>query len=182
MSRDKHLSSYMHPAVISRSVFYRSRMDIFWSKKAWLLDTYCIRHQNRCETWFRNQRGARLTSHLTDQDCWGTAAGGPAGFALRRGWIAFTTMVMFGRKSDSYWTHSAATAANWKTRNIVVRLYCTGKVVHQNGWLMSEAFLSCAYLCNSLWRVVIVELWVDTLLYFVFTQPWSGLLTRLGHL
>jgi len=38
---------------------------------------------------------------------------GPAGFALRSGWRAFTTIVMFGRKSASYCTHSAATAANY---------------------------------------------------------------------
>lgn len=39
-------------------------------------------------------------SRLVDQDC---GAAGAAGLgAFRRGWIAFTTMVMFGRKSDSY--------------------------------------------------------------------------------
>ena len=38
---------------------------------------------------------------------------GPAGFGLRSGWRAFTTMVMFGLKSASYWTQSAATAAIW---------------------------------------------------------------------
>ena len=36
-----------------------------------------------------------------------------AGFTLRRGWRALTTIVMFGRKSASYWTQSAATAASW---------------------------------------------------------------------
>lgn len=38
---------------------------------------------------------------------------GPACFALRSGWRALTTMVMFGLKSASYWTQSAATAANY---------------------------------------------------------------------
>lgn len=42
-------------------------------------------------------------------------ASGPAGFELSSGWRAFTTMVMFGRKSASYWTHNAATAASWRT-------------------------------------------------------------------
>jgi len=33
--------------------------------------------------------------------------------AFSRGWRAFTTMLMFGRKSASYCTHNAATAANY---------------------------------------------------------------------
>jgi hypothetical protein len=39
--------------------------------------------------------------------------------AFSRGWSAFTTILMFGRKSASYWTHNAATAANYLkgTRN-----------------------------------------------------------------
>ena len=33
--------------------------------------------------------------------------------AFSRGWRAFATMLMFGRKSASYCTHNAATAANY---------------------------------------------------------------------
>lgn len=36
---------------------------------------------------------------------------GPAGFEFISGCKAFTTIVMFGLKSASYCTHSAATAA-----------------------------------------------------------------------
>lgn len=44
---------------------------------------------------------------------YGGVASGPVGFELRSGCSALQTMVMFGRKSASYCTHSAATAANW---------------------------------------------------------------------
>jgi len=37
----------------------------------------------------------------------------PAGLELRSGWRALTTIVMFGLKSASYCTQSAATAANY---------------------------------------------------------------------
>lgn len=37
----------------------------------------------------------------------------PAGFEFRSGCRALTTIVMFGRKSASYWTQSAATAPIW---------------------------------------------------------------------
>lgn len=36
---------------------------------------------------------------------------GPAGFEFKSGCKALTTIVIFGRKSASYWTQSAATAA-----------------------------------------------------------------------
>jgi len=40
----------------------------------------------------------------------GASPAGP-GRAFNRGWRALTTMLMFGRKSASYCTHKAATAA-----------------------------------------------------------------------
>lgn len=40
----------------------------------------------------------------------GVSPAGP-GLAFNRGWRALTTMLMFGRKSASYCTHKAATAA-----------------------------------------------------------------------
>lgn len=35
--------------------------------------------------------------------------------------------------------------------------------------------LQYSYLCDSLRRVVIVELWIDALLNFIFAQSWSSL-------
>jgi len=56
---------------------------------------------NRVQESEMRRQQANSVCHLVDQDC--GAAAGAAGFgAFRRGVIAFTTMVMFGRKSDSY--------------------------------------------------------------------------------
>jgi hypothetical protein len=45
------------------------------------------------------------------------------GRAFNSGWRALTTMLMFGRKSDSYCTHKAATAAIYKSRQAKDLLY-----------------------------------------------------------
>jgi hypothetical protein len=49
------------------------------------------------------------------------------GRAFSRGWRALTTMLMFGRKSASYCTHKAATAAicNEDTESLKVALIDT---------------------------------------------------------
>lgn len=58
----------------------------------------------------------------------------PAGFELRSGCRALTTIVIFGLKSASYWTQSAATAAIWKKKPIKLMKMIFGKQKHAPLW------------------------------------------------